>query len=291
MAKQHFEPGSSTVEGFFNFMRERHRIYLKRFTMDQPKPWTDDPIFQQWKFTNVFRQLDHGTRVLHMALRHERDFTKIVWNVWWYRLFNWHEHMTDFGVLEHSTKDYSKLINGLKAKAYRGDKVFTSAHMTTGVFAEDKVDTYIRAVKHAADYAPYIADIALSTQSMERVFEELLEFYMIGKFVSYEIVCDLRFFHGFEPTDAMTWANIGPGAKRGLRRLGKSVDLDNMIALMNQFADEEAENIDGPFYPHMFCSMYPPFELREIEHSLCEFDKYERIRLGQGRPRQKYKGI
>ena len=36
--------------------------------------------------------------------------------------------------------------------------------------------------------------------------------------------------------------------------------------------------------------IYPPFELREIEHSLCEFDKYERIRLGQGRPKQKYKG-
>jgi ppGpp synthetase/RelA/SpoT-type nucleotidyltranferase len=30
------------------------------------------------------------------------------------------------------------------------------------------------------------------------------------------------------------------------------------------------------------------FEMREVEHSLCEFDKYERTRLGQGRPRSKY---
>ena len=29
-------------------------------------------------------------------------------------------------------------------------------------------------------------------------------------------------------------------------------------------------------------------EMRDIEHSLCEFDKYERVRLGQGRPRSKY---
>jgi len=28
--------------------------------------------------------------------------------------------------------------------------------------------------------------------------------------------------------------------------------------------------------------------MREIEHSLCEFDKYERTRLGEGRPRAKY---
>ena len=29
-------------------------------------------------------------------------------------------------------------------------------------------------------------------------------------------------------------------------------------------------------------------ELRDIEHSLCEFDKYERVRLNQGAPRSKY---
>jgi hypothetical protein len=32
----------------------------------------------------------------------------------------------------------------------------------------------------------------------------------------------------------------------------------------------------------------PMLEMRDIEHSLCEFDKYERVRLGQGRPRSKY---
>ena len=32
-----------------------------------------------------------------------------------------------------------------------------------------------------------------------------------------------------------------------------------------------------------------PIEMRDIEHCLCEFDKYERTRLGEGRPRAKYK--
>ena len=30
-------------------------------------------------------------------------------------------------------------------------------------------------------------------------------------------------------------------------------------------------------------------EMRDIEHCLCEYDKYERVRLGEGRPRAKYK--
>jgi hypothetical protein len=28
--------------------------------------------------------------------------------------------------------------------------------------------------------------------------------------------------------------------------------------------------------------------MREIEHSLCEFDKYMRVKRGEGRPRSKY---
>ena len=30
-------------------------------------------------------------------------------------------------------------------------------------------------------------------------------------------------------------------------------------------------------------------EMRDIEHSLCEFDKYERVRNGEGKPRGRYK--
>ena len=42
----------------------------------------------------------------------------------------------------------------------------------------------------------------------------------------------------------------------------------------------------------LFVSEYVPknqVDMRTIEHSLCEWDKYERVRLGQGRPRAKFK--
>ena len=41
---------------------------------------------------------------------------------------------------------------------------------------------------------------------------------------------------------------------------------------------------------HYFNQAWPPFEMREIEHSLCEFHKYEKARLGIGQPKQKLKG-
>ena len=33
-----------------------------------------------------------------------------------------------------------------------------------------------------------------------------------------------------------------------------------------------------------------PFELREVEHSLCEMDKYQRVMRGEGRPKSRYNG-
>ena len=34
---------------------------------------------------------------------------------------------------------------------------------------------------------------------------------------------------------------------------------------------------------------YIELELHDIQFQLCEFDKYERVKHGQGRPRSKYK--
>ena len=44
---------------FWQYIRERYLIYLRK-EAKQNKPYSDDKILQEWKFTNVFRQLDTG---------------------------------------------------------------------------------------------------------------------------------------------------------------------------------------------------------------------------------------
>ncbi|GAF76676.1 unnamed protein product [marine sediment metagenome] len=36
---------------------------------------------------------------------------------------------------------------------------------------------------------------------------------------------------------------------------------------------------------------WPLWEMREVEHTLCEFDKYERVRLGEGTPKQLFRSV
>jgi hypothetical protein len=323
--------GSATVEEFFYWINERHKIYLKRADQE-PKPWTDDPILRDYKFTNAFRQLDRGTRALwdHLltgAIDEEVQVEWLVWTVMWYRLFNVDSHAEHAGFIVPETfEDRKVLYDYLRDIHGRGAKIFTNAHMTTGVAGEQKIDTYIRACERAWEQVPSIvqacrisgsatygnADGTSYTTSfngrMQDAFEALLPGYMIGRFVAYEMVCDLRFIEKLwpegTPSDVFTWANMGPGAARGLRRLGRmggmsqGEGLKHMRDLYAIAKDHVGEDIITPFKPSLNLppdgiqrfDIYAPFELREIEHSLCEFDKMQRVLHGEGQPRMKFNG-
>ena len=272
MSKNDIQPAS--FSDFLYWINERHRIFLMRMG-GADKPWSKDPIFQQWKFTNVYRQLDTGTIWLQKILKDQTNLKLIIFNVMWYRLFNWWEHAKNLRFI----KSHGKLERYINQRFAESKQIFTSAHMTTGVSGEFKFQSYLRACKEAWDQRKFVLSIC-KFDSMEAVFYKLLQFFMVGKFVGYEMVCDLRFTNVLDAVDTLTWANVGPGAERGLRRLGMDPTLESMRELLSRKNELQSYVFDCEW----------PFELREIEHSLCEFDKYQRVKTGAGRPRQRYNG-
>jgi hypothetical protein len=267
----------ATLEDFAYWINERHQIYLRKQKGD-PKPWSDDPIFQQWKFTNVYRQLDTGTIWLTDMLKTKSTPELIVFNVIWYRLFNWWEHARDLGFVNC----YEAVENYITECHKSHKKIFTSSHYQASYAIQQPEGAwfhYLRACKEAWNQRSFIAGLSYF-DSMKVLFHKLKQIYLIGDFFAYEIVCDLRFALNLE-LDKLTWANVGPGAERGLKRLGMLSKLTSMRLLFDTAKDY--------LKPHVFECEWP-FEFREIEHSLCEFDKYQRIKTGVGHPRQRYPG-
>jgi hypothetical protein len=278
MSKKDLVPAK--LEDFAYWINERMKIWCLR-KEGRLKPWSDDEIFQKWKFTNVYRQLDKGTIWLHKMLEGQHDPELIIFNVIWYRLFNRWEHARNLGFVG----DYESVENYMNQCHRQGTKIFTSAYMTTGVEFEDKYISYLRACKEIWRQREFIHSLC-RFKSMEVLYNKLLQFYMVGKFVSYELVCDLRFTDVLrQPIDRMTWCNLGPGAIRGLKRLGRPVEISSCVDLMAELGKKKLLE-DWVYFGTDW-----PFELREIEHSLCEFDKYQRVKSGAGRPRQKYDGL
>lgn len=122
---------------------------------------------------------------------------------------------------------------------------------------------------------------------LETVWQWLRQFPFMGDFMAYEVVTDLSHTDLLDRApDIMTWANPGPGATRGLGRVThgnikayrpsqKELLNDKMRSLL-YFSKE------GGYWP----TEWPEWDMRTVEHTLCEFDKYERATNGEGRPRQ-----
>ena len=277
---------SSSVDGFFYYINERHKIFIKRHLGD-PFPWTDDEILQTYSFCNVFRELDKVTLWIRENWREPyADHPNLPFAMAMARQINWPETLEELGFPEHWNPERIKAI--MQGRMNRKEKVYTGAYMLTGTLGGTKVEQTIDKILTPL----YENPPPIHHNSLQNTWAEYLPYAGFSGFMAYEVVTDLRHTKYLDKAeDIMTWANAGPGAKRGLNRihgrpLEQSIKIDQLNKEMKDLLDisgEVADTLDPSV---------PDLEMREIEHCLCEYDKYERVRLGEGRPRAKfnYKG-
>lgn len=279
------------IEMFWYWISERHRIFVKR-QEGLSKPWTDDPILQSYKFTNPFRQNDRGTVWLreNFLEPHQHDpLADIAFNICWYRMFNW---WGTGKLLGWQTSWPAESIKETLADALaRGEPVFTGAHIVYSPPGRPKIDAIVDVctdLYHVCHGA--FVDGCREDRSLQGAFEALTQVHCVGGFMAYEMVTDMRHTRLLEDAhDINKWANVGPGAIRGLKRLGmpcrnQEEALESMRELLDLGWWEQAQ-LEGRMVG------LPILELRDIEHSLCEFDKYWRVKSGEGRPRGTYPGV
>ena len=85
MASHDNNPYAAALEGlrlddpvmaFFDFCREREAIRLRRESGEPREKWTQDPVFQQGRFLNVFREDDRVTKAIFDFVRPLVDAAK-----------------------------------------------------------------------------------------------------------------------------------------------------------------------------------------------------------------------
>lgn len=278
------------VKEFFDFCVERHSIYVRRFVHQDPWPWTADPILKQYKFTNIFRELDTGTIYCRKFIREPyAEHTELFFNIGLYRLHNRVETQRFLG---NFIEEYNKKRVVEKVRQYRdvGNTVFTGAYMITSQIDRSQPDKIGQIFGTAAGYLwehrrelePQPGD------SLEIAFDRLHGHSPgMGAFNAYELVTDLRHTRYLENApDIMTWANTGPGAKRGIHRIvtgeakpKKSLKPEQYLQVMLYLLEVSKRHVP---------KWFPIMEMRDIEHSLCEFYKYIKAKRGEGRLRGKF---
>lgn len=278
------------IKLFYKFMIERESIRLRK-EQGLPFPWTYDPILQAYKFTNVKRLHDRTTQELKKIYDANRNKSRAsqLLNCTIYRYFGTYEFANALGWQEKFNPKY--IIDTARHRMDCKQRVFTGAYVVTnqGIKApkeEVVVDIFIKGIMEHEKKLEQLVD---STNSWRNVIQYLMMnvtgFGGTG-FMAKEVVLDtmLTSFWQYTPDDLNTWCPAGPGARRGLNRIfGRPLNLQ----LSGDHLLKEMLGIFGmrdDFWPEDFVRL----ELHDIQFQLCEFDKYLRVKNGEGRPRSKY---
>lgn len=280
-------------EEFFAYARERERIRRSRLA-GQPAPWTEDPVLQKYRFCNINREHDRVTAWFRHHLRDPlKDDPFVLLATVAFRWFNLPvTGMALKPMLLERRWDAQEAAERIRANRPEGPWA-TGAYKIKSRIGHPKVEGLCWCIDNIAQDAEHLAArVEPGDTTLEGMWERLCEYPYMGAFTAYEVVTDLRHTYLLQDApDIDTWANPGPGAARGLcRLLGKPLDALNrnrdsdratMIALMQELLDHSRTEANWP-------QDWFQWELREVEHTLCEFDKYERARLGEGRPKQQF---
>lgn len=305
------------IDRFFAYARDRERIRLQR-AAGQPAPWTIDPILRSYRFCNIDREDDAVTTWFRTNVREPmRAMPEVMLATILFRWFNTPRvgavlfktrtraaGLSPFGEYLR-TRDPSVLDRAIRECLPEGPYV-TGAYMIKTPAGMDKIAGVLWCVdqfnKVRGEYEAAFDD----STTLEGCSEALTMLPYMGDFMAYEVVTDLRHTDLLcNAPDIMTWANPGPGAARGLDRLAleplgtrnrnRPADRAAMQIEMQVLLECSQEQARWPTNDYRYWPQgevmrpFKPWEMRTVEHTLCEFDKYERVRLGEGRPKQLFR--
>lgn len=274
---------------FFEYANLREHVRIAKESGAPQFMWTQDPVLQEWSFCNVFREDDRTTRFFRKKVREplREDPAVLMATIAW-RWFNRIETCAQVSLDEWRCCDTDAMHAALRGT----QPVVTGAYLVKTPAGMSKLEGVLSCIEAAREH--WVVDMLLEDDlagwTMEEFHVELMNLPYLGRFMAYEIVTDLRHTCLLEDAeDINTWASAGPGCMRGMGRVlngnketfsyGCKAHQKDVLRYMGMLLEEHRNHWDWP---------ERPWEMREVEHTLCEYDKYCRAQEG-GRLKRRYR--
>lgn len=276
-------------------MIKREQIRLNK-AKGLPYPWSDDPILNEWKFTNVWREHDKTSQKLiemfYSKQGQSAPLEVILLNCATFRYFGTWEFAEALGWQKVFSPD--RIIYLAKQRLKNKQRVFTGAYIIT--------NQGIKAPKEEVVVNMFLSPLWASTNNiilaMEKsdycwrtTHEELSKVPGFGGsgFMAKETLLDTMHCNFWNtkdarPSDYWKWTPIGPGARRGINRImGNDVNANvpekDRLGIILKITEEQDKYWPKDWYP---------LSPSEIQFQLCEMSKYCKVVYNEGRPRSKY---
>jgi hypothetical protein len=257
----------NSLNRFIYWVNERQNILDKKLN-GYGRPLSDDIIFQEYHFTNVRREDDKVSRWLINNL-YSRELTEAFSVILIARFIN---RIEPLELIKDDLKNQNwiEAHSKLKTMEMNKDKIFSSAYLQPEIKGVSRLDKIFFRLFNE------VHNRVISTLSIEQAVKDLCEIKYIGEFIGGQMAMDASIFMDGHWLDKKVYAPLGPGSTRGLNRL---------------YERPLTKKWDRWEYDSLLLQLALPLNLRalDIEHSLCEWDKYERILWDQGSYKRFYK--
>lgn len=292
---------------FFQTMFERQEIWYKRFMLKQERPWTEDKFFKDYKFTNVYREIDRNSQFqIENYFKPAKSRKELLWKIMFFRFFNNPEFFKFIGPIpEYDDFDEKELKGWMEMYRAEGGNPFTNAYLTNSQACPGCTRDECFAFKVIPTLHKLIPEISLkliSAKTPEEIIKLLMTLPSVSNFMAHEFYQDFTYaprYSNFKlmKFDQDDFTNVGPGANDGIRWIFPNrktkkekeqaiYDLRDLSqAALKQFGDfKYLDYVDGEYVINLDgkLSAHPQ------EMWLCEFSKYKKMQIGAGKQRSKF---
>ncbi|HIA83903.1 MAG TPA: hypothetical protein EYO06_03940 [Candidatus Marinimicrobia bacterium] len=251
------------VKSFFDWCKERENIRIKRENGEKP-PWTSDPIFQQGRFLNTFREDDKGSKaVLQFCDPVKSSLKELIHALFFAR---WCNQQTTLNRLT---------LSDLKNPSSLKDLLLNQMDQPWSSEAYPVVPVHWDGIKYerleaCTELFPniinFLLDNILASNRNVVTATNLINqtFQMTNDFPIFMTVIDISWFRPdiISPESPVP---TGIGAKPYLDRLQNHLDLENHHATIKKMI-----SLQGEYWPSIRRQLTPV----DVEYISCENRKY-----------------
>ncbi len=294
-------PKDEVFRYYFYFIQERMNIFWRR--CEGKRVLTNDPIFREYKFTNVYRACDRVSQYLirNVIYNKVERYTPqdMLLRILVFKIFNkietWEYLKQTYGEITIQHFDVKK-ISALLSERQLYAPIFNNAYMMTGShkrydYLPSKHAKWLTMVKEEF-IGEGIIDKILQTKTLEEIYHLLRGCSFLGGFLAYQYAIDFN-YSPYINFDENSFVVAGIGAIRGISKCFISHGGSHEEAIRytkEHFAELQEKYGYTKFKP---LSGHEP-TLLDLQNCFCETDKYLRAKMpnliiGNKRIKQNYK--
>ncbi|UEG51489.1 hypothetical protein LLH06_10940 [Mucilaginibacter daejeonensis] len=272
---------SKVLDTYWKFAAARQDIFFARLA--GKAQLTTDPILLKHKFTNAYRAADRVSQYLIKEVIYTGDQRpeELLFRIILFKLFNkietWQLFEQEFGQVTWRDFSLERYAQVLDEAIRAGGPIYSGAYlMTSGTSAYGhtrKHENHLELIEHMM--RSRLAEQVQHAVSLEAVYQLLLSYPTIGKFLAYQYAIDIN-YSTLTDFSEMDFVMPGPGARDGIRKcfseLGGYTEAD-IIRYVTDRQEQEFERLDIEFKT----LWGRPLQLIDCQNLFCETDKYARV--------------